>query len=658
MDGGPSGDSPPPSMMTSTENLLPTLLQIFLTVTLGYLAGSLGMFGRREARGLGVFVSKLSLPALIFISLASLDLHNIKWSFLLAILISKSLVFLLVLFLDLLLSKNLSRAALFAMYSTQTNDFGIGLPILNSVFGPGHPLVGLLYLVQPISLLIINPVAFTLLEFGKGKGKDGGEAKGALATIGGVLKGLLTNPIIAMTVLGVLGNFAFSSSPPPHLSKFLSALGAAFSALAPFSLGLSMVGKLSGIKSEVVKPIAALVTVKTVITPMLTYIIVDQVTHLLDDIPDPSLSSFALLLGSFPTALGVASFATEYMVVPDILSAAIVMGTLASAPLLYLVANILTFTTVSYSGLAGRDHSWVDCIISITSCTIVLLLFLLRRTKRPPPFTWTVLLLTFLSSALGLVTSFTPLPALALCHLTALHASRLSCPALALTLLLRARESSAFTSPPSSLALLLAGPVLSLSSLLLLQTDYIPYSFRSYGPHQEHLSVAVNLLALLPTLFCLFLLSRSPHTSLAGLQVFRHSLLLLSLSLAMFTSVLHSLASILSASLGTSTFPAAFIALTCMNAVLSSGQGLLFLAVFGLDQAPGLLASLRTKLGSLYASWKQHSGIESVFMMPDSSDVELVSVTSTSATGKEQQQRFQKVLTAEVAVNDVAGRSV
>ena len=51
MDGGPSGDSPPPSMMTSTENLLPTLLQIFLTVTLGWLAGSLGMFGRREARG-------------------------------------------------------------------------------------------------------------------------------------------------------------------------------------------------------------------------------------------------------------------------------------------------------------------------------------------------------------------------------------------------------------------------------------------------------------------------------------------------------------------------------------------------------------------------------------------------------------------------------
>merc|ERR1712037_1085635 len=47
------------------------------------------------ARGLGLFVGKISLPALV-------------------------------LALDFLFNRNISRAALFAIYSTQTNDFGMG----------------------------------------------------------------------------------------------------------------------------------------------------------------------------------------------------------------------------------------------------------------------------------------------------------------------------------------------------------------------------------------------------------------------------------------------------------------------------------------------------------------------------------------------------
>ena len=118
----------------------------------------------------------------------------------------------------------------------------MGLPIIESVFGHGHEFVGLLYLVAPISLIILNPIGFILLEMGRGK-KEKSEGS-SLATFLSVLKGLLTNPVVGMTVLGVLGNFAFSSKPPSHLTKFLEALGAAFSALAPFSLGLSMVGKV------------------------------------------------------------------------------------------------------------------------------------------------------------------------------------------------------------------------------------------------------------------------------------------------------------------------------------------------------------------------------------------------------------------------------
>ena len=599
--------------MAPLENLLPTLLQIFLTVGLGWAAGSLKMFGPKEARGLGMFVGKFSLPALIFISLASLDLSDIKWSFLLAVLISKSIIFGGVFMLDLLLNKNMSRAALFAIYSTQTNDFGMGLPILNSVFGPGHALVGLLYLVAPISLLILNPIGFVLLEVGKDKeGKAGGG--GPLATFLGVLRGLVTNPVVAMTVLGVLGNLVFSSSPPPHLAKFLSALGAAFSALAPFSLGLSMVGKLGGIRGDSIKPILALVSVKSIVTPMVTYILVGQLAVWLDGRADPSLSNFALLLGSFPTALGVASYASEYRVSPDLVSAAIVLGTLASAPMMYAIANILTAISESPEALARSDHSWIDCIISIASIGIMFGLFATTAVWRRSPhlLTASLLLLTLLSSAAGLLHAFFHLPSLAILHLTALHASRLSVPGLAVTILLLTRSSAALSSPMATGLLLLSGPLLSLSTLLLLLTPYTPTHFLAFGPSQDYLSLAVHTTSLLPTLVCLLLLSRAAQPSLTGLQVFRHSTLLLTLATAMFTSISLSLGRIL---LAGSSYPGAFRVLICMNSILSSGQGLLFLAVFAPGQTSRLLAPLGHLADRALAAWGARGAAGDTFVL-------------------------------------------
>ena len=79
-----------------------------------------------QVHGLGVFTAKFSLPALIFLSLSTIDLANTRWSFILAMLATKILVFSLVFLTDFLLKRDLSRAALFAISSTQTNDFGLG----------------------------------------------------------------------------------------------------------------------------------------------------------------------------------------------------------------------------------------------------------------------------------------------------------------------------------------------------------------------------------------------------------------------------------------------------------------------------------------------------------------------------------------------------
>jgi predicted permease len=597
------------------KGLLPALLQIFLTVGLGWAAGSLGVFSPKEARGLGMFVGKISLPALILTNLASLDLSNIQWSFLLAVLVSKTIIFVMVLLLDFLLARDMSRAAIFAIYSTQTNDFGMGLPILTAVYGPHHDITRLIYLVAPISLLILNPIGFVLLEIGRGKDREAGSG---LSPWLAVPRGLITNPVLAMTVLGVVTNLAFSSAPPPHLDQFFSTLGAAFSALAPFSLGISMAGKLRCIRGDSIKPILALVTVKSIVTPTVTYLTVVQVAAWLDGGPDPALANFALLLGSFPSALGVASYAAEYRVYTDLVSTGIVLGTLASAPLMYGIANTLTALSESPEELTRfeRSQAAVHCLASIAAASTVLGLFLGRGVWRRGLHILTtgLLLLTLLSSTAGLLHTYYPArPGLALTHLTALHASRLAAPALALSLLQRARGSTALASPAATLALLLAGPLLALPTLLLTQrAPYSPARSPPFGPAQETLGLAVDAASLLPTLLCLTLYSRpQPRPAPPGAQLFRHSLLLLTLAAAAFTSIALSLGRILLAG----SFSGAFKVVISLNSLLSYGQGLLFLAVFGLDQLGGLVAPVRRAYSCLEASLGRRAAGDSFVMV-------------------------------------------
>lgn len=82
-------------------------------------------------KGLNTFVGTFSLPSLIFLSLAELDLSAVNWLFLLSIFIAKSIVFFAVIVLTILVTRpiNLGSAGLHAIFCTQSNDFAIGYPI-------------------------------------------------------------------------------------------------------------------------------------------------------------------------------------------------------------------------------------------------------------------------------------------------------------------------------------------------------------------------------------------------------------------------------------------------------------------------------------------------------------------------------------------------
>ena len=247
-----------------------------------------------ESRGIGIFVGNFALPALIFGALSTIQLHSVNWNFVLSILITKSVLFVGVLLVTISINRgqSIDKAGLYSIFVTQTNDFALGYPIVIALYGASHPeFPAYLYLLAPISLAILNPIAFILMEIGikiknmsivtqtsnqcsgtdnichvreGNRDVDTVKASGdrtlekervsntyeKLKTVLIVVLGIIKNPILVMTFAGILfGTFVFKGDVPPAINNFLTTLGRAFSATALFSLGLGMVGKMKTLTS-------------------------------------------------------------------------------------------------------------------------------------------------------------------------------------------------------------------------------------------------------------------------------------------------------------------------------------------------------------------------------------------------------------------------
>ena len=332
---------------TNLDNLYPALVQCFGIILLGFIAGKFSIISDVEAKGLGTFIGTFSLPALIFVSMCQLDFSIVNWTFLASITIAKSLIFFVVLFVGLFLHQPMdpSRSALFAIFCTQSNDFALGYPVLEAIYGSKHPEYPMyMYLLAPVSLAFLNPIGFVLMEIGKMRQSSVQLSK--IKLIFKVLQAIFKNPIIMMTVLGIIGNQLFHSQMPDIIHNFMQTLGSAFSASALFLLGLRMVRNSSSQSSSTVKtnfivPFI-LITIKSLVLPIISREIVSQLDAGKDVNETIDLSNYAFLYGTIPTAPSVFVYATNYDLIPDVIANTITASTFIAAPLMFVTAKLLT----------------------------------------------------------------------------------------------------------------------------------------------------------------------------------------------------------------------------------------------------------------------------------------------------------------------------
>ncbi|XP_018330000.1 integral membrane protein GPR155 isoform X2 [Agrilus planipennis] len=505
-----------------------------------YMAGRFNLISETEAKGIHTFVGIFALPSLIFMSLAQLDLTTVNWTFLLSILLAKSIIFFTVILITLLIGRprNYGRAGIFAIFCTQSNDFAIGYPIIVALYKKTHPeFASYLYLMAPISLAILNPIAFILMEIGKRQNlltelsinrteeNLTTDKNYILKTIISVIKSIFLNPIIFMTLLGIVGNLIFKHHVPCLLGQILEVMGSAFSASALFLLGLRMVGKIHKLKGATLILPGILIIVKLLFLPIVTREIISSLHAGSNASETLHLSTYGFLYGTFPSAPTVFVFATQYSVDIDLVASAMVACTFMSAPLMFVSAKMITLTNTDPSNYIKQLNDFtMDISIAglVVGVWVIMVFVLTKKIFRIPQRVTTCLLISQLLSCIGAIlwnvfehkegwTSYFQF----MISTVGIYSSRIWTALLALTLLLLQYRGLCFILKLQPYFGVVGWGVPTLFSVLFLLFDKqnsIPYDKRNpnfiYGAPQAIVTISLLVLSFIVTVGSLILHQR------------------------------------------------------------------------------------------------------------------------------------------------------
>ncbi|XP_076858919.1 lysosomal cholesterol signaling protein [Brachyhypopomus gauderio] len=396
----------PPAM--SIDELFPALLECFGIILCGYAAGRTNVVTSTQAKGLGNFVSKFALPALLFKNMVQLDFGNVIWPFLWSILVAKLAVFLIVCVLTLLVASKetrFSKAGLFSIFATQSNDFALGYPIVEALYRNTHPeYLQYIYLVAPISLILLNPIGFAFCEVQKWR-SDPGRQQSKLRVVWVVFLQVLRNPIVFMVVVGIAAHFLLGQQIPPFMEGFVDGLANSFGGAALFYLGVTMVGQLRRLTRSTVVALILLITAKLLVMPLFCRGMVEVLDR--GNLNHSSLSNYAFLYGLFPTAPSVAIYAAHYSMELQVVTSGMVISTFLSAPIMYVSSWLLTISGMDPKRIASALHNVslniaVISLIALVWCVVVSVMS--RKVRRLPHMFTVNLFVAQLGVCVGMIT--------------------------------------------------------------------------------------------------------------------------------------------------------------------------------------------------------------------------------------------------------------
>ncbi|WP_174493258.1 AEC family transporter [Acinetobacter sp. Marseille-Q1623] len=215
--------------------VLSVLLPIFILIFLGYLSVKINLIDKAQISALSAFVIRISLPALLFVALASKDLHEIWYPSYFFVYATVSFLLYLTVFLVFyyFFKHRFSHAAVFAMGGAMSNTGFIGTAILTLLMGNQATVYISLTLI--VENVIIVTMVLALAEMGLQQQQNLG------LLLRQTLLKLLKNPVILSVILGLSFAF-FQIQLPTQQNQALDLLGKTASPIALFVIGGGLVG--------------------------------------------------------------------------------------------------------------------------------------------------------------------------------------------------------------------------------------------------------------------------------------------------------------------------------------------------------------------------------------------------------------------------------
>ncbi|KAF7709567.1 integral membrane protein GPR155 [Silurus meridionalis] len=526
MHGDDPSSVPPPAM--SIDKLLPALLECFGIILCGYVAGRANIITSTQSKGLGNFVSKFALPALLFKNMVLLDFGNVIWPFLWSILVAKLSVFFVVCVLTLLVSSKDSRyskAGLFSIFATQSNDFALGYPIVEALYRNTHPeYLQYIYLVAPVSLMVLNPIGFAFCEVQKWR-REQRQQKSKLHVIGVVFIHVLKNPIVFMVVIGIAAHFVLGPKVPDFMQEFVDGLANSFGGAALFYLGLTMVGQLKKLTRSTVVALILLITAKLLVMPLICRGMVEVLDRgNISSQNQSSLSNYAFLYGVFPTAPSVAIYASHYNMELQVMTSGMVICTFLSAPIMYVSAWLLTIPWMNPKLLesALQNVSFNISIVSLVALVWCVAVCIMSKKFRRRPHMFTInLFVAQLGVCLGMIAwkfvavenSYVGQVLIFTLLYGSLYSTYIWPGLIALSLFLLKRDEELKVQPGVLMIIGWGVPGVAVSILLIVgerMPDTIDSAF-FFGQSQVVITVIVLGIGIAVSGLCLMLLSRGTH---------------------------------------------------------------------------------------------------------------------------------------------------
>ncbi len=372
--------------------LAEALFSTFFVVICGYLATWSGVLPGSGRKVLGALTSRLFLPALVIRSLATLDTALVNWRVILAIGLAKLAVFLLTAGVSIAIDsggggqgqgqgqgeeragkiriegggrgggedsdvgRTAQNAGVRGMAAVCSNDFALGLPILQAMYPP--QLIQYIYLIAPVQFLLFNPLGLVLLETARdrrkrARGGGGGGQKGCALAALRVAGRVFINPLVIAAVIGVVLNISRSGAGLPKVvDNPLRLLGQAFTAAALLALGSGMVGSSAFFRGRNLRRGAAvgvLSMAKLILLPIIIAVLINLLGMDIVQVEGVTyhISLFGFIYGTLPTAPGVLAIAIEYDVLVPETVGIVVASTLVSAPLAAISVVMASTVTVA-----------------------------------------------------------------------------------------------------------------------------------------------------------------------------------------------------------------------------------------------------------------------------------------------------------------------